>query len=145
MLGTVYYFPHTNISRIKLVSSFTYTAEKMPADANLRGVAQDIVHQAKLDAFVTLMEVKKRNNYCSNKNGCSAPGGIDYCPMAKCGACVKSPSPPFGHCGELSVDVDKELAIVNSMSKEELLDLAAEVMDEYMYEDEESSSDEEFA
>ena len=57
-----YYFPHTNISLIKLVSSFAYTAEKMPADANLRGVAHEIVHQAKLDAFVTLMEVKQRNS-----------------------------------------------------------------------------------
>ena len=123
----------------------TYTAEKMPADANLRGVAHEIVHQAKLDAFMTLMEVKKRNNYCSNKNGCSAPGGIDYCQMAKCGACDATDYPPFGSCTNPSVDVDKELAIVNDLSKEELLDLAAEVMDEYMYEDEESSSDEEFA
>ena len=65
--------------------------------------------------------------------------------MAKCGACEPSNYPPFGSCTKPSVDVDKELAIVNDLSKEELLDLAAEVMDEYMYKDEESSSDEEFA
>ena len=65
--------------------------------------------------------------------------------MAKCGACEPSDYPPFGSCTKPSVDVDKELAIVNDLSKEELLDLAAEVMDEYMYKDEESSSDEEFA
>jgi len=124
-----------------------HTAEKITADANLRGVAHDSVHQVKLEAFMTLMEVKWRRNYCSNKNGCSAPGGIDYCRMAKCGSCVPSNSPPFGYCGDpfVDVDVDKELAIVNELSKEELLDLAAEVMDEYMYEDEESVSDEEFA
>ena len=94
---------------------------------------------------LTLVLPLQTIDYCSNKNGCSAAGGIDYCPMAKCGACEPSDYPPFGSCTKPSVDVDKELAIVNDLSKEELLDLAAEVMDEYMYEDEESSSDEELA
>ena len=34
-------------------------------------------------------------------------------------------------CQAPTVNVDKELAIVNSMSKEELLDVVAEVMDGY--------------
>ena len=67
--------------------------------------------------------------------------------MAKCGVCEPSNYPPFGSCTKPSVDVDKELAIVNDLSKEELLDVVAEVMDGYnMYDEEdEDSSDGDFA
>ena len=133
-----------------------HTAEKIPADANLRGVAHDIVHQAKLDAFTTLMEVKAAKAKCTSKTGCTSAmqiaGGYDYCTQFKitrmgCGECNKTAAGGIGMCMAPTVNVDKELAIVNSMSKEELLDVVAEVMDGYnMYDEEdEDSSDGEFA
>ena len=61
LLSTYKYLTHKTGVGVCLLP-ITYTAEKMPADANLRGVAHEIVHQAKLDAFVTLMEVKQRNS-----------------------------------------------------------------------------------
>ena len=51
-----------------------HTAEKIPADANLRGVAHDIIHQAKLDAFMTLMEVKAAKAKWTSKTGCALTG-----------------------------------------------------------------------
>ena len=84
---------------------------------------------------MTLMEVMGKKHGCPNKNGC-ARSDYDYCAAAKCGPCDVTqryggactvPPPP-------NVDVDKETEIVNSMTKEELLDVAAEMMmDEYMY------------
>ena len=73
---------------------------------------------------------------CPNKNGCNfAP--FDFCTTSGCGPCKVTAENRYkgGACTvPPKVDVDKETEIVNSMTKEELLDIAAEVMmDEYMY------------
>ena len=147
---TLYYVPLISIPVISIYQS--HTAETIPADANLRGVAHDIVHQAKLDAFTTLMEVKAAKAKCTSKTGCALTGGYDYCTQMKisrmgCGECNETAAGGIGMCQAPTVNVDKELAIVNSMSKEELLDVVAEVMDGYnMYDEEdEDSSDGDFA
>ena len=90
---------------------------------------QEISHEAKLDAFTTLMEVKKSAQNCTRKNGCNF--GYDYCATSKCGPCQVMPQNSYkgGACTPLSVDVDQELDVVNSMNKAELLDIATKVMD----------------
>ena len=90
---------------------------------------QEISHEAKLDAFTTLMEVKKSAQNCMRKNGCNF--GYDYCATSKCGPCQVMPQNSYkgGACTPLSVDVDQELDVVNSMNKAELLDIATKVMD----------------
>lgn len=75
--------------------------------------------------------------------------GYDYCTQMKisargCGECNRTAVGGIGMCQAPPVNVDKELAIVNSMSKEELLDVVAEVYNMYDEEDEDSS-DGEFA
>jgi len=94
-------------------------------DNNPKGSnTQESPYDTKFDAFTTLMEVRHSQNYCPNKNGCAYN---DYCHYSKCGPCDKT-APNGGACTPLSVDVDEELDIVNSMSNEELLDIAAKVM-----------------
>ena len=87
---------------------------------------------------MTLMEVMNYKHGCANKNGCSRQ---DFCAAAnaggkQCGPCDKTAAGGLGACTVKEVDVDKETEIVNSMTKEELLDIAAEVMmDEYMFDE----------
>ena len=104
----------------------------------LRGVTQEIDYEMKFDAFMTLMEVKKSARNCMGKNGCTF--GFDFCTTAKCGPCEVTAGNRYkgGACTPKSQDVDKETEIVNSITKEELLDVAAEMMmDEYMYDKDE--------
>ena len=102
--------------------------------STLRGVAQPtpeeietIIHQAKRDAFVTVMEMGKEEfGGCANKNGCAVPGGVDYCTMSKahgkrCGPCEVTDKHPSGQCTE--PNIDEEQAIVDSLSEEELLSI----------------------
>ena len=97
----------SSIPRLRhIVSSshpYNNTADKAPT---LRGVSQPtseeietIIHQAKRDAFVTVMEMGKEEfGGCANKNGCAM--GYDYCTKSKahgkrCGPCVVTDKHPI--------------------------------------------------
>jgi hypothetical protein len=90
----------------------------------------------KLDAFMTLVDVKAAKAQCKSKTGCTAvlkSSGYDYCTQMKisargCGTCNTKAVGGFGMCQGPNVDVDKEMEIVNSMTKEELLEVAANTM-----------------
>ena len=90
----------------------------------------------KIDAFVTVMEAGNTKNSCSRKSCAAAvaASGYDYCTAGNtkwstpmCGPCDMD----TGHCSwpPSGFNIDKERTIVDSLSKEELLDIVAEVMD----------------
>ena len=112
------------VNAILIASSASFTSASLRSDT-----MQEISHEAKLDAFTTLMEVKKSAQNCMRKNGCNF--GYDYCATSKCGPCQVTPQNSYkgGACTPLSVDVDQELDVVNSMTKAGLLDIATKVMD----------------
>ena len=89
--------------------------------------------EVKLDAFAALMEAKIGRNYCSRQIGCNTPG-YDYCLQRKhlgCGSCNRRAAGGLGRCTRASVDLDMELDVVNNLSHDELLDMAAHVMEDY--------------
>ena len=113
---------------------FPLLAAKIPP---LRGVTQqEIDYEMKLDAFMTLMGVKAARGACPSKTGCTPAikaSGYDYCTQVKisgrgCGKCNTKAVGGFGMCQGPNVDVDEEMEIVNSMTKEELLEVAADAM-----------------
>ena len=96
---------------------------------------QEITPETKLGAFAALMEAKFTRNYCSRQIGCNTPG-YDYCLQFKhqsmgCGSCNRRAAGGLGACTSASVDLDMEFDVVSNLSHDELLDMAANVMEDY--------------